>query len=485
MTSELSENITSSFPCDQCDNTFQSSKDWMAHIRAADNHSPICKTCDIEFKNFDNLRHHKRKYHFERSAPAGFVCDTCGKGCKTRELLNDHWNYVHKVEPGLNCNLCGRSCQNMLKLKKHTLMCLSRDPDVVEKERQLYEASLKLGLSRDQDIYEKERQLYEASLKHEMQCQKTENDYDKSNEIPEEERKFHEEDNSENEVKYQKEEDTLNKHVTEEDYLLDVKEENESDVDENDTGVDEMETPSQYIPPMNDATGIFEPPELNQALWNNGDGMDILKRDVIKIETQPDIEPLVCNVKKRKRTKTVAVAKVCPICAKEVKYLNGHIKEVHTETPPENHICNHCGKIFTKIKKLRGHIDAVHKVQPTMCDICSQEFKNLHALRGHKAKVHEVMSEVACPTCSKIFETRLKLYYHERAVHTLEHAKCPVCFKTYKNRNLLQKHIKVYHKELHEAQKAYSGNSKMSIVTNPTPTPTPTQHNLNYNQSWV
>merc|ERR1719431_1725812 len=109
-----------------------------------------------------------------------------------------------------------------------------------------------------------------------MQYQKTENDYNKSNEIPEEERKFCEEGNSENEVKYQKEEETLKKLVTEEDYLLDVKEENESDVDENDTGADEMETSSQFIPPMNDATGIFEPPELHQALWNNGDGMDIL-----------------------------------------------------------------------------------------------------------------------------------------------------------------------------------------------------------------
>jgi len=459
MTSEHSENIASSFPCDQCDNSFQSSKDWMAHIRAADNHSPICKTCNIEFKNFDNLRHHKRKYHFERTASTGFVCDTCGKGCKTRELLNDHWNYVHKVEPGLNCNLCGRSCQNMLKLKKHTLMCLSRDPDVVEKERQ----------------------MYEASIKYQMQYQKIEIDNNTSISNSEEQGKLCKEDSTENEVKYQVEEETLNKEVPEEDYLLDVKEENDSDVD--DTAADNMEESSQFIQSMDEGTEIFKPPEPSESLWNDGDGMDILKKDVIKIESQPDIMPVVCNVKKRNRIKTPTVAKVCPICAKEVKYLNGHIKEVHTETPPENHICNHCGKIFSKIKKLRGHIDAVHKVQPTMCDICSLEFKNLHALRGHKAKVHEVMSEVACPTCSKVFETRLKLYYHERAVHTLEHAKCPVCFKTYKNRNLLQKHVKVYHKELHEAQKAFPGNSKMLPVT--TPVTATTQNNLHYNQSWV
>jgi hypothetical protein len=36
------------------------------------------------------------------------------------------------------------------------------------------------------------------------------------------------------------------------------------------------------------------------------------------------------------------------------------------DIPAENHISNHCGKVFDKAKKLRGHIDTAHKVQPTM-----------------------------------------------------------------------------------------------------------------------
>jgi len=139
---------------------------------------------------------------------------------------------------------------------------------------------------------------------------------------------------------------------------------------------------------------------------------------------------------------------VCPICAKKVKYLNGHIKQQHTETPNENHVCNDCGKVFTQIRKLRAHTNAVHKVQLSMCDICSQEFKNTHALRSHKAKVHENIIKVNCPSCSKVCDTRLKLYFHERAVHTSEESPCQVCGKIYKNKNLLQKHIRVYHKDL-------------------------------------
>merc|ERR1719186_2343761 len=81
----------------------------MAHIREADNHEAICKACDTTFKNFDNMRHHKRKYH--QSPFSEFDCDICGISLKSRDILKAHWDYMHKVESGLNCNLCGRICQ--------------------------------------------------------------------------------------------------------------------------------------------------------------------------------------------------------------------------------------------------------------------------------------------------------------------------------------------------------------------------------------
>jgi len=166
------------------------------------------------------------------------------------------------------------------------------------------------------------------------------------------------------------------------------------------------------------------------------------------LETDPDGLVTVKKRRNRKRNKILVVAKVCLICAKEVKYLKGHIEDVHTETPHENIVCDECGKVFSKRKKLKGHFQAVHKLKPSMCDICSQVFKNDHALRGHKRKVHEEISEVTCPTCFKVCETEQKLYYHERAVHTIEDAKCQACGKTYKNKNLMLKHQKVYHREL-------------------------------------
>jgi hypothetical protein len=185
--------------------------------------------------------------------------------------------------------------------------------------------------------------------------------------------------------------------------------------------------------------------------------IQIADKGLIKVEVEPDInEPMMPEKKKQSRIinqKGIYVEpKVCPICAKVVKYLNGHMKDIHTESN-ENHICNDCGKVFSKLKKLRGHVDAVHKVQPTMCDICSQVFKNVHALRGHRRKMHEDASEVSCPSCSKVFENKIKLHDHQRAVHTLKDSICPACGRTYKNKNLLQKYVKVYHKDFYEDQK--------------------------------
>merc|ERR1712096_397480 len=296
----------------------------------------------------------------------------------------------------------------------HMKMCLSRDPDIVAQERLQFEATndSKCQATFGYQNLSEANTLGSGMKPSEEMDEKTSSVFcsDGEDEFPFLSNKSKSDENS----------DSIKKEVS-------VSEELEFDV----THLAESK--------LRDDSKSEEKEELNK--------MNELE-DPVKLETEPDIDidDLIAPVKKRRiRNKIPIVAKVCPICAKEVKYLNGHIKDVHTEAPPENHICNHCGKVFSKIKKLRGHIDAAHKVQPSMCDICSQVFKNLHSLRGHKRKVHEEVSEVTCPSCFKLFDTKLKLYYHERAVHTLEDSKCQACGRTYKNKNLLQKHQKVYH----------------------------------------
>ena len=107
--------------CDQCAQVFPNLPKLMAHIRKADEHKPICKQCDIPFKNFHNLRHHKRVYHIQKMTE--HACEDCGKSFPNALAAKSHWNFVHKIEDDLLCNICGTGCQNMKKLKKHTQMC--------------------------------------------------------------------------------------------------------------------------------------------------------------------------------------------------------------------------------------------------------------------------------------------------------------------------------------------------------------------------
>eukprot|EP00092_Neocalanus_flemingeri_P016765 GFUD01018133.1.p1 GENE.GFUD01018133.1~~GFUD01018133.1.p1 ORF type:complete len:661 (-),score=121.67 GFUD01018133.1:43-2025(-) len=135
--------------------------------------------------------------------------------------------------------------------------------------------------------------------------------------------------------------------------------------------------------------------------------------------------------------------KLCPICAKEVRDLRGHIRNQHTEIPRGNFECNECGKVFDMSKKLSYHKSAIHRKIPSMCTVCSQVMKNPHALRSHMRIVHEEISEQTCGVCYKTFETKMKLYFHNRAVHKSN--RCEICGKAFRSKNLLQKHQSEYH----------------------------------------
>ena len=144
--------------------------------------------------------------------------------------------------------------------------------------------------------------------------------------------------------------------------------------------------------------------------------------------------------KLRKQLIPPSEPQLCPVCAKEVRDLRGHIRNQHTEIPRGNFECNECGKVFDMSKKLSYHKSAIHRKIPSMCTVCSQVLKNPHALRSHMRMVHEERSDQTCPICFKTFETKLKLYFHNRAVHKSKDTTCESCGKAFRSKNLLEKH---------------------------------------------
>eukprot|EP00058_Branchiostoma_floridae_P025427 XP_002610917.1 hypothetical protein BRAFLDRAFT_91514 [Branchiostoma floridae] len=77
---------TLSYPCSDCDMTFMSSTDLLAHIEAA-HQKAHCTLCGQNFSCNSSLQRHIRAVH---SALRHYVCDVCGKAFKRKDHLQRH-----------------------------------------------------------------------------------------------------------------------------------------------------------------------------------------------------------------------------------------------------------------------------------------------------------------------------------------------------------------------------------------------------------
>ena len=382
-----------------------------------------CDRCDEGFPSMKEYMNHVRAKH--NGEP---VCKICDKTFKDLKIMRNHKRKHHFAKTGsadLECNTCGKCFKIKEQLKFHCNfvhkieevplcnLCGKRCQNKLKLWRHVRECLMK-----DPEVVAQERLYFDAVENkrqelHQLQANASGNL-------------------------------NMNKDLTQNDsYLL----EQES----NDRYLPEQEYNDRYLPK----------PEDKDNIKTEIDRME----HVVKIETEPDISEMIHGAKKpRKKYVYPVESKICPICAKEVKYLNQHIESLHTETD-KIHICNQCGKVCGKLRQLRDHLDTTHKNEPSLCDICSKVFKNARSLRNHKKKVHEGIGEVNCPSCNKVFESKAKLYNHEKAVHLIQNSMCQACGKTYKNRSLLTKHLRVYHIELYTAlqKKKYFDERQQTI----------------------
>ena len=402
-----------SFPCDQCENTFQTSKKLMVHVRKADNHEAICKACDKHFTNFDNMRIHKRKYHYEPSEFGKFVCEACGNSYKTKELLRNHRNVVHKVESGLKCNLCRKTLQNILKLKRHMRMCLLMDPEIeVEEEEQtdttvdeIYrldsinlsgEASYSVGMKPDEEIEEtivipettkEESDLaYFDSIKTEEQPFKE----DVHDTYLSDEWDFADFDHHETNIQFFSRDELVedSTQAKQLDGFINGNAEQQISMEKKDSNVSlipEKEVKTEHI--------LTENSNLNHICSKCGKGFSTQRKMKHHLMTSHEGQPIVCDVcskvSKNKHAHRYHQRRVH-------EKLNGDTKVAVTNDEPkvdvihkETHICNHCGKVFSTTRKLKHHIITSHEGQAVVCDLCSKTFKNKHAHRNHQRRIHE------------------------------------------------------------------------------------------------
>jgi len=188
--------------------------------------------------------------------------------------------------------------------------------------------------------------------------------------------------------------------------------------------------------------------------------------------------------------KSIFKCKLCSLSFSKKPSLNKHLNRKHKvellklRNNNAKYSCDKCGKEFHKLPSLKRHQSRNHSCNPMGqgddyltcvmegCD--GQTFPSEVAMKDHMKKVHNhprkgrkpkepldldliktleldlsmkdqlFTTPQSCPNCSKMFESKLKLYWHIKRVHQQKHKPCQLCGLMVKK---LSDHVKRQHTE--------------------------------------
>ncbi|XP_030255002.1 endothelial zinc finger protein induced by tumor necrosis factor alpha-like isoform X2 [Sparus aurata] len=106
-------------------------------------------------------------------------------------------------------------------------------------------------------------------------------------------------------------------------------------------------------------------------------------------------------------------------------------------------ICDVCGKRFTALGRLRGHMRVHIGVKPLSCDVCKKRFIQQGHLKRHM-RVHTVAGPFDCVVCGKRCGERACLRRHMSVHGGYKPFACDVCGKRFILQGLLKRHMRVH-----------------------------------------
>ena len=156
-----------------------------------------------------------------------------------------------------------------------------------------------------------------------------------------------------------------------------------------------------------------------------------------------------CAVQTHKETHIIEADVSCGICGKVVlqkKYLDKHMKFVHSSDAVKNHECLHCEKRFFHLSKLEQHALIHTSIKPFCCMLCQKTFRHKVSLNSHMKHSHDDASansqengrRFSCSVCGTSFQFEHYLRKHKLAHVSEKPYQCLKCDKNFKTNGFLQ-----------------------------------------------
>lgn len=143
----------------------------------------------------------------------------------------------------------------------------------------------------------------------------------------------------------------------------------------------------------------------------------------------------------------------CDLCDSKFKgkhELRCHLEAVHLKK--KDHICQLCGKAFSRDKTLRQHLLYHLNERNIVCEICGFKTINRPKMARHQ-KSHTGQRDFACSICGKRFlysynvTAHIKhVHYHEKRPSTSEEKlMCKICNKRFQKIWKVKEHMRQFH----------------------------------------
>ncbi|KAJ8289793.1 hypothetical protein GJAV_G00005400 [Gymnothorax javanicus] len=101
--------------------------------------------------------------------------------------------------------------------------------------------------------------------------------------------------------------------------------------------------------------------------------------------------------------------------------------------------CEHCGKKFLTLVKLRNHSCLQAPEKPYRCPLCRREFQFKVSINAHMQS-HSLESPFRCQECNKGFQCAVALRVHQRSHAALKPFECPECGLVFRHRSIMEDH---------------------------------------------